>query len=112
MIEQDSITLNRYNNKSWEQTQATLSGEDSRYLYFTSEVSGYSFFAITGETKENQPPDVIIPKNDTQENEQNNLASEIEQPSDQKGGIQIPGFEVIYFIIGLLGVFLYRKRQN
>ncbi|MGA9187251.1 MAG: PGF-pre-PGF domain-containing protein, partial [Methanosarcina sp.] len=34
-INQDSITLNRYSDKKWEQFPVNLSGEDNKYLYFT-----------------------------------------------------------------------------
>ncbi|WP_281085441.1 PGF-pre-PGF domain-containing protein, partial [Methanosarcina acetivorans] len=36
-IDQSSIILNRYSNKTWEQLPASLSGEDNKYLYFTAE---------------------------------------------------------------------------
>jgi S-layer protein (TIGR01567 family) len=48
-IDQGSVTLNRYSNKTWEQLPASLLKEDSKYLYFTADVPGYTFFAITGE---------------------------------------------------------------
>jgi hypothetical protein len=112
-IDQSSIGLNRYSEKKWTQLPTTLLAEDDKYLYFTSSVSGYSSFAITGETTANETEnevnpaeDVITPKPETQEDKQNNTASEIEQ----KNRISRPGFEMIYCIIGLLGVFLYRRR--
>lgn len=36
--------LNMYSNKIWEKLPVNLSGEDSKYLYFTAKVSGLSFF--------------------------------------------------------------------
>ena len=47
-IDQDSITLNRYSKKTWEQQPVNLLKEDSKYLYFTADVPGYSLFAVTG----------------------------------------------------------------
>ncbi|MDY9925890.1 PGF-pre-PGF domain-containing protein [Methanosarcina sp.] len=112
-IDQSSIGLNRYSEKKWTKLPTTLLAEDDKYLYFTSSVSGYSSFAITGETTANETEnevnpaeDLITPKPETQEDKQNNTASEIEQ----KKRISMPGFEMIYCIIGLLGVFLYRRR--
>ena len=112
-IDQDSITLNRYSDKKWEQVPASLSGKDNKYLYFKSSVPGYSFFAITGKAAENeinQPHDVITSKPETQENKQNDTGSEVNQTSVRR--TRAPDFEAIYCIIGLLGVFLYRRRQN
>jgi PGF-pre-PGF domain-containing protein len=110
-IDQDSITLNRYSDKTWEQFPASLSGEDDEYLYFKSSVSGYSFFAITGkasnEEDENQAGDAVT--TGTPENGQDNAGTEAE-PTSEGNSPGIPGFETIYCIIGLLGVFLYRRR--
>jgi PGF-pre-PGF domain-containing protein len=47
-IDQDSITLNRYEDKTWVQLPASLIGEDDSYLYFTAETPGFASFAITG----------------------------------------------------------------
>jgi PGF-pre-PGF domain-containing protein len=108
-IDPNSITLNRYNDKTWEQFPASLSGEDDEYLYFKSSVSGYSFFAITGKASNeedgNQAGDAATPG--TQE--QGNTGSEAE-PTSEGNSPGMPGFETIYCIIGLLGVFLYRRR--
>ncbi|WP_269852011.1 PGF-pre-PGF domain-containing protein, partial [Methanosarcina horonobensis] len=109
-IDKDSITLNRYSNKTWEKLPASLSGEDNKYLYFKSSVPGYSFFAITGKMTENeigQIKDGITPKPETQD-DKNGTESEVNSTSDNKTGL--PGFEMIYCILGLLGVFLYRRK--
>ncbi len=46
------------------------------------------------------------PENDTQD-----MAADIEHTSEQKEKIaDIPGFEVIYCIIGLIGVLLYKRK--
>ena len=50
-IDQASITLNRYNDKKWEQLPVSLSGEDDKFLYFTAKTPGFSSFAITGTAK-------------------------------------------------------------
>jgi PGF-pre-PGF domain-containing protein len=108
-IDQDSITLNRYSDKTWKQIPASLSGEDDKYLYFKSSVSGYSFFAITGKASNeedgNQAGEAVTPG--TQE--QDDAGSEAE-PTSEGNSPGMPGFETIYCIIGLLGVFLYRRR--
>jgi hypothetical protein len=46
------------------------------------------------------------PENDTQD-----LAADIQHTSEQKGKIaDIPGFEVIYCIIALIVVLLYKRK--
>jgi len=114
-IDKNSITLNRYSDKKWEQLPASLLREDNKYLYFKSSVSGYSFFAITGKTiankaenETNKAGNVIKPESETQENKQNDTGSEVNQTSVKR--TRAPGFEAIYCIIGLFGVFLYRRR--
>ncbi len=118
-IDQNSITLNIYSDKKWSQLPATLLKEDDQYLYFTAHPSEFSFFAITGVTTEGAG-------NETQaeldtENLSNNAGSNtgnntgnattgVEQPSEQEENKGIPGFEMIYGVIGLTGVYLRRRR--
>ncbi|WP_292387773.1 PGF-pre-PGF domain-containing protein [Methanosarcina sp. UBA5] len=112
-IDQASITLNRYNEKKWNKLPATLFREDNKYIYFTAEPPGFSPFAITGKptAKENvveilPEPEIENPENVTQE-----MAADIEQTSEQKEETNnMPGFEVIYCIIGLFGASRYRRR--
>lgn len=110
-IDQASISLNRYSNKTWEKLPVNLSGEDSRHLYFTAGVPGFSFFAITGKTNtlaeesmtEIKPGDEIsaIEENDTE-----NMKSEIEKDSGQVESMKSPGLEAVYGMACLIAVFL------
>jgi PGF-pre-PGF domain-containing protein len=119
-IDKDSVTLNRYSNKTWEQLPASLPVEDDKYLYLTYNVSGYSFFAITGQATAKENITEILPEPDTQDFEQNNesTGSEIKTEPEhtentdihEKENISMPGLEIIYCVIGLLGVFLYKRR--
>ena len=119
-IDQSSITLNRYNDTKWNPLSTNLSGEDNTYLYFTAKTPGFSPFAITGKTAAKEAVTEILPEPNTQELEQNNgsAGSEIESKPEQtentsmsgKENVSMPGFEIIYCIIGLLGVFLRRRR--
>jgi len=47
-VDKSSIILSRYNDKKWNELPTSLSGEDSKYLYFKAETAGFSPFAITG----------------------------------------------------------------
>ena len=112
-IDQDSITLNRYTNKTWEQLPVSLSREDSKYLYFIADVPGFSFFAITGRPCASLEEAVteIEPGNKLGNSDYNtgNTGSKAGNESNENENKGIPGFEMVCGIIGLLGVFLYRR---
>lgn len=120
-IDQSSITLNMYNDNKWDPLSTTLSGEDDKYLYFTAETSGFSSFAITGKTAATEAVNETQSESDTQGLEQDNGSTaantdeqtpEQTQSPDTSGNesTKSPGFEVIYGVIGLLGVSLCRRR--
>ena len=115
-IDQASITLNRYNEKKWAQLPVTLLREDNRYLYFTAETPGFSFFAITGKTVEKESGAKVKPETNTQAIEQNNTTSEAEpktgaeQEPEKEKITSIPGFEMIFGIVCLITVFLHKRK--
>jgi len=121
-IDQSSITLNRYNDTEWNPLLTNLSGEDDTYLYFTAKTPGFSPFAITGKITAKETVIEIPSESDTQGLEQNeSMESEIETKPEQTGNqtgntsfagkenVIMPGFEIIYCIIGLFGVLLWRR---
>jgi len=113
-IDQSSITLNRYNDKKWSQLPVKLLKEDSKYLYFTAETPGFSFFAITGKAVEKVAE--AKPSTDTSKLDQNSTASEMEpeQKTEQEEGknktTSIPGFEALYVVACLVMIFLHRRK--
>ena len=114
-IDQASITLNRYSEKKWSELPVTLSREDDKYLYFTAETPGFSYFAITGETVENESGNAEKPETSTQDIKQNNKSSEIKQeqkPGQESEGKQtsIPGFGTVCGIACLITAFRYNRR--
>ena len=110
-IDQSSIILNRYSDKKWNPLTTRQSGDDEKYMYFTAETHGFSPFAITGKITAKENVNEILPEPDTKDLGQNeDTKSEVEQTSEQKEKTGMPGFEMIYCIIGLLGVFLYKRR--
>ncbi|WP_229390657.1 NosD domain-containing protein [Methanosarcina sp. DH2] len=114
-IDKDSITLNRYSDKKWEQLSVDLSGEDSKYLYFTADVPAYSFFAVTGKTDVSSEETVTeIQPEDESDNSEENMgdtgSEEADQGSDEDESPGTPGFEMIYGIAGLLAVSLYKRK--
>jgi len=119
-VDQSSITLNRYNDTKWNSLPTNLSREDDTYLYFTAKTPGFSPFAITGRVTAKENVTEILPEHDAQVFEQNNgstgskIKTEPEQTENTvlhgKENISIPGFEMIYCVIGLLGAFQNKRR--
>jgi PGF-pre-PGF domain-containing protein len=118
-IEQSSITLNRYSDKKWNQLPTILLSEDDKYLYFTAQTPGFSPFAITGKTIAKEAVTETQPATGTKtqsepntENTENNgsTGADIKQQPEQKKSVSTPGFEAICGIVGILAVFL-RKRK-
>ena len=111
-IDQASITLNRYSDKNWSQLPVTLLREDDKYLYFTAQTPGFSFFAITGKPVEKES----VTETSTQDIKQNNASSEVQQEqkpgqeSEQGKITSVPGFEIISGIACLLTVFLHKRK--
>ena len=107
-IEQDSITLNRYSDKKWEQFPVSLSGEDDKFLYFTAKTSGFSSFAITGTAKPSEET-VTEVQHVSPETITNNSVDK-EPQNEQNEILKTPGFEVYYGIAGLLAVLMYKRK--
>jgi hypothetical protein len=110
-IDKSSITLNRYNDKKWNQLPASLSGEDNKYLYFTAKAPGFSPFAITGKSIAQEAVTETEAEPNTENLEQKNVSTaDIKQTPEQKESTNIPGFEIVSGIVCLFGVFLYKRR--
>ncbi|WP_141241696.1 PGF-pre-PGF domain-containing protein, partial [Methanosarcina spelaei] len=112
-IDQNSITLNRYSDRKWSQLPVELLTKDNKYLYFTAETSGFSSFAITGKAVEKEKVVEILPEPEIENSENNtqNMAADIEHTPEQKEKTNgMPGFGVIYCIVGLLGAFRHTRR--
>ncbi|PAV13152.1 hypothetical protein ASJ81_18625 [Methanosarcina spelaei] len=116
-IDQTSVTLNIYNDKKWSQLPVKLLKEDNQYLYFTAQPPTFSFFAIAGKATQEGTVNETQAKPDTENlsnntgNNTENATTGVEQTSEQKESKGIPGFEMIYGIIGLTGVYLYRRKR-
>ena len=115
-IDTNSITLNRYSNKTWEQLPVNMSGEDSKYLYLTSRVQGFSFFAITGKTNELSGENVteVKAKNETGSVEENGIektGSEVKKEPEHAENVKAPGPGIAFGVACLLAVFLYIRKK-
>jgi PGF-pre-PGF domain-containing protein len=123
-IDKSSLTLNRYNDKTWNQLPTSLSSEDDTYVYLTAQTPGYSYFAITGKIAASKTVQPAVDKtqpaaNVTQSNTNTGSTAantektpeKKESPSpSQKKSPGVPGFELVCGIAGLLAVFLYRRK--
>ncbi|MGV8077494.1 MAG: PGF-pre-PGF domain-containing protein, partial [Methanosarcina sp.] len=119
-IDQSSISLNRYNDKKWNELPTTLLREDNTYLYFTAETPGFSPFAITGNVAAKESGTEIHPETGGSKENTGSTPEDLEQqpgkedntstPEKESNGTGIPGFEMIYGIAGLLTVFLHKRK--
>ena len=113
-IDQASITLNRYSDKNWSQLPVTLLREDDKYLYFTAQTPGFSFFAITGKNEEGETA-VTDSQPGSKANDLNGEntdainRSNVEWVLEKRASARSPGFETVYGVISLLALFLYKK---
>lgn len=107
-IDPASIVLNIYNDQKWEKLPVNMSEEDSEYLYLTANVSGFSSFAITGNVKStsDQPKESLSDIGSVQlTNDTNDTV--IKGANEKK----TPGFGIVFGIVCLLGVFLYKRNK-
>ena len=122
-VDQDSITLNRYEDENkhdgkdgtWTQLPASLVGEDDKFLYFTTKVPGFSFFVITGETKDLSEENVtaLEPEQDTLSINGEDIeikGGEAGQSSGQEKNTSLPGFEIGCGLACILAVSLYKRK--
>ncbi|MFZ2498475.1 PGF-pre-PGF domain-containing protein [Methanosarcina sp.] len=107
-IDQSSIILNRYDEKKWEQIPTNQLGNDEKYLYFTANVTGYSSFAITSKEKDTSGENGTKIKPELETGAVNKSDNEVND--EQKTSPSTPGFEIIYSLIGLLSVFLHKRK--
>ncbi len=109
-IDRSSIALNRYNDRKWSQLSTNHLREDSKYLYFTANVSGLSCFSITGREEkiegQNKTYKELKPENKTDKE----LNTENKRLKTEKEEIKsTPGFEAGWGVVCLLGALLCKK---
>jgi PGF-pre-PGF domain-containing protein len=118
-IDKSTITLNWYNDSKWDSLPTSLSSEDDNYLYYAAQTPGFSNFAITGKITASLQPSVEKSQtadiNETQTGNNNgNTTANNEQTQSQttsnKGSIKSPGLEAFFGMIGMLAVYLYKKK--
>jgi PGF-pre-PGF domain-containing protein len=115
-IDKDSIILNRYSDEEWEQLPVNLSGEDNKFLYFTAKTPAFSSFVITGKVKELSKEEATETEPDQEtrfvEGDMKSSGEKVEQSAAQGEDTKAPGFEMVYGIICLSAIFLYKRKQK
>ncbi len=106
-IDGSTIKLNRYNGGKWNPLITTQTSQDADYLYFESETTGFSPFAVTGKKLEGEPGGEGITAEPT-------VAATVEKtpvptPTEKKG---MPGFGLFAGLsVLLIAVQLLRKNK-
>ena len=125
-INKSSITLNIYDNmkKEWMKLPTNLTGEDDKFLHFTANVSGYSFFAITCTNSEHNVITTELPQTATNNTANSNKSEKISTDSTTGNNTstiaskiaeenkKTSGFSVISGIICLLCTFCIKLRKD
>ncbi len=62
-IDKEEVLLLRYHDDEWQEISTTILNEDSTYVYYEAEITGFSYFAIAGNIEQAvmpAPPWVVI----------------------------------------------------
>lgn len=115
-VRENSITLYRYSNNTWNSLPTTPTGEDKDYFYFNSETPGFSPFAIASPEKNSQIIE-IVPDGDEKNKligsgeeslvNEGNLSSE-EEKEDENA----PGAGVLFAAAGILVSYAALKKRK
>ncbi|NLU58087.1 MAG: PGF-pre-PGF domain-containing protein, partial [Methanosarcina thermophila] len=118
--DQNSITLNRYSDKKWSELPIKLLREDSKYLYFTADTPGFTYFAITGNTIEKESENETELATDIQDPGQESIALGSKDKLESKDRLtsetgkitSIPGFRAVCGVVSLLAISFCKRRFN
>ncbi|WP_082088245.1 MULTISPECIES: PGF-pre-PGF domain-containing protein [unclassified Methanosarcina] len=114
-ISENTMTLYRYSNNTWNALPTTLTGKDQDYFYFTAETPGFSPFAISSPEKNTQVIVITPIRNrgsnmmgtgEILEEDEENLVSNNEKAYEDSPGTRI-SFDP-YNLISYLKSFLSR----
>ena len=83
-VSENTVTLYRYSEGSWNPLPTTLSREDQVYFYFTADTPGFSPFAISSTEKKIQPVEISPARTGENQTLKGEKASDEEKPSEEK----------------------------
>ncbi len=116
-IGENTITLYRYSDDTWNELSTVLTGEDEDFFYFKAKTPGFSPFAISGPDEKSQPIEI------TPAREENNLMSKGETPEEENKGNMVshtekesesapPGAGVLFAAAGVLASYAAMKKSK
>ncbi len=113
-IGENTITLYRYSNNTWNSLPTTLTGKDEDYFYFSSETPGFSPFAISGQEKNSQSIEIdpardnnLVSSEEASEESDGNLDSD-----EEKENKSAPGAGVLFSAAGILASYTALKKRK
>lgn len=114
-ISENTMTLYRYSNNTWNALPTTLTGEDQNYFYFTAETPGFSPFAIASPEKNtklieitpirNEDSNVMSTGEISGEESEEDLASDKEKEDT-------PGAGVSFAAAGIMASYAAMKKRK
>ncbi|MFH2019881.1 MAG: DUF2341 domain-containing protein [archaeon] len=118
-IDTDQIYLYRYNSGEWWKLTTAQTSQDSGYTYYEATSPGFSYFAIVGFEKPEEPPhEVVVETPPTGEVVNPPVESPPEEPpSDGSNQSGIGGilfmFIILAVVLSAVGAFmLYQKKET
>ncbi|AKB29629.1 Cell surface protein [Methanosarcina siciliae T4/M] len=115
-IIENTITLYRYIDDTWNTLPTSLTGEDQDYFYFSSETPGFSPFAIAGPEQDTQIIEITPIRN-----EESNIMSTGERSTEdeeklasdnEKTDEDSPGPGIFFAAAGLLASYAALKKRK
>jgi PGF-pre-PGF domain-containing protein len=117
-ISENTITLYRYSEGSWNPLSTALNGQDEAYFYFTAETPGFSPFAISGTEKRIHSVEILSSKageNQTVNEEKSSDVKKQEYPAsniEKKEKKSSPELGAAFEVTQLMVLYrLLRKRK-
>ena len=117
-VSEDTVTLYRYSEGSWNPLPTALNKEDETYFYFIAETPGFSPFAISGTENKIQPVEIF--QSETGENQTLNEDKGPEEKKksvpasdiEKEGNRSAPGFEAAFTVAELLVFYGILKKKR
>ena len=111
-IQEDSITLYRYNNDSWELLPTSMLNTNEQYLYYQSSTPGFSPFAISGEPVPS-PASTVVQTPLPTPAKNTSITSVVEIPVEHRqDGWNAPSLALLIFIVLSLIAIIFGKHKQ
>ena len=117
-IDESTIELNRYSSSVWDQLPTTKTDEDDSYIYFSSETTGFSPFAITGNERsstvvaDTQDPLFSPPSSIADDDVDEPVGETADVPYDETKSSSVFVLIMGLIIISLIGVGVYLRKNK